>query len=208
MHKKPVILPAISLALGVMILIHGAEPGLAQKPKPKKQDPGELEKKLLTIPAEPLDRDWQKTWQEHLLISFLNDEQYSRLAIGITNRTPCTIRVLSTNVVKLVKDGRGRIGPPWDVPAGKKLYAGVRAGLPMATIENNLSGSTIGALELPTNALCEIEVLPNDPKTKPFALVVVYVYGTDLNGRFVAGDYYLCRPEQREQVQKEVSRRR
>jgi hypothetical protein len=114
--------------------------------------------------------------------------------------------VLSTNVDHLVKDGRGKFVPPWNIPPWKKLYAGTRPGWPMVAIKNNLSGSVIGGLDQPFDVLCQIEVLPNDPEAKPLALVVVHIYGTDFNGQFIAGDYYLCRPEDKDQVQKAIGK--
>ena len=207
MDKNLTIRAVLSLFLVAVVVIHGAELGLAQKPKPKRETPAELEKKLLTVPAEPLDQDWQTTWQKHLLISFLNDRQAKRLAIGIANNTPCTIKILSTNVDALVKNGRGKSGPPWDIPPKKKLYAAIKPGLQMALLKNNLAGSVVGAVVYPADELFHFEVIPNTPNAKPLELAVVYRYGEDLNGQYITGDYFLCRPEDRDQVLKEIQRR-
>lgn len=167
----------------------------------------ELEKTLLTYPDNPLDPAWQKAWAKHLGVAISprarNDFGPNNFyAIVFKNQTPCTIKLNAEYLGKLTKDGntKAKEVAPWTILPGKSLYVGVRPKLPTVSIKNDLAGKSIFSLNTFPKPMCQIEVVPDKSDLKPLTLNMIVKYGSDQFERVVAGERFLYRPEDEEQV--------
>lgn len=174
----------------------------------KAPDKLEIEKKLLTVPDNPLDPAWQAAWVKYLGVAVSprarNDFNFSNAhyAIVLTNNSPCTIKLSDEYLGTLTKDGnpKSKETAPWTIPPGKSLYVGVKPKLPTAAVKNDLAGKPIFSLSLSLKPMCQIEILPEKSDLKPLTLNIIMKYGADQFDRYVAGERAMYRPEDEEQV--------